>query len=286
MKSILTYYGGKQRMAHKIVPLIPKHINYVEPFFGGGAVFFSKPFPKITNSGHYKEIINDKDQRLIRFYRVFQNRYEDLYELLDKTLYSKVEYQKSKMILNGEIMVDEVWFAWAYFVNIQQSFASQLLGGWGFSSSAINHASVWRNKVEGLARFKDRMGKTVIECDDALKVIQKWDSPHSFFYCDPPYPRTDQGHYEGFALKDYENLIEVLDSSEGSFLLSNYEQDVSIPNDWEKFEFSAVMSCTNGRHRKKHNTKRTEIVYRRLNKKALSEENRKILAKPAFDCFG
>ena len=42
MKTPLTYYGGKQQLATRIVRLIPEHTLYCEPFIGGGAVFFQK----------------------------------------------------------------------------------------------------------------------------------------------------------------------------------------------------------------------------------------------------
>ena len=41
----LSYFGGKKRLAPEIVNLFPhdyEHLHYVEPFFGGGAVFFKK----------------------------------------------------------------------------------------------------------------------------------------------------------------------------------------------------------------------------------------------------
>ena len=38
MKTPISYYGGKQSLLKHILPLIPKHKIYVEPFFGGGAV--------------------------------------------------------------------------------------------------------------------------------------------------------------------------------------------------------------------------------------------------------
>ena len=43
LRTPVTYYGGKQRMLNEILPKIPVHACYVEPFFGGGAVFFAKP---------------------------------------------------------------------------------------------------------------------------------------------------------------------------------------------------------------------------------------------------
>ena len=43
MKTPITYYGGKQTLLKYLLPLIPQHRMYCEPFFGGGAVFFAKP---------------------------------------------------------------------------------------------------------------------------------------------------------------------------------------------------------------------------------------------------
>lgn len=43
MRTSITYYGGKQRMADTIISMMPAHKLYCEPFFGGGAVFFRKP---------------------------------------------------------------------------------------------------------------------------------------------------------------------------------------------------------------------------------------------------
>ena len=42
LKTPVTYYGGKQRLLKHILPLIPEHTQYVEPFFGGEAVYFAK----------------------------------------------------------------------------------------------------------------------------------------------------------------------------------------------------------------------------------------------------
>lgn len=38
MKTPITYYGGKQSMLKNILPLIPPHNVYNEPFAGGAAL--------------------------------------------------------------------------------------------------------------------------------------------------------------------------------------------------------------------------------------------------------
>ncbi|MDR1937317.1 MAG: DNA adenine methylase [Tannerellaceae bacterium] len=71
LKTPITYYGGKQQMLRHILPLIPKHRIYVEPFFGGGAVFWGKEPAKV-------EFINDHDGEVINFYRVLKLQFPEL----------------------------------------------------------------------------------------------------------------------------------------------------------------------------------------------------------------
>jgi len=67
MKPPVSYYGGKQNMTKEILSLIPKHKIYIEPFFGGGAIFFTKEPSEV-------EIINDLNSYVINFYNVCKDR--------------------------------------------------------------------------------------------------------------------------------------------------------------------------------------------------------------------
>ena len=54
LRAIVGRTGGKSKLKEKIRRMIPKHTTYIEPFVGGGSVFFSAPAdPNI------KDIIND-----------------------------------------------------------------------------------------------------------------------------------------------------------------------------------------------------------------------------------
>lgn len=66
IKTPISYYGGKQQMLRHILPLIPEHRIYVEPFFGGGAVFWSK-------EPSHCEVINDANNNVVTFYEVLKH---------------------------------------------------------------------------------------------------------------------------------------------------------------------------------------------------------------------
>ena len=61
------WFGGKSRAAHLIWPRFGAADNYVEPFFGSGAVLFSRPDAPGT------ETINDKDRYVANFWRAIQS---------------------------------------------------------------------------------------------------------------------------------------------------------------------------------------------------------------------
>jgi DNA adenine methylase len=79
MKTPLIYYGGKTLLLQHILPLIPTHITYYEPFVGGGAVFWAKE-PSII------EVINDTNGQVVNFYRALKNNFSDLKRKIDATL--------------------------------------------------------------------------------------------------------------------------------------------------------------------------------------------------------
>jgi len=283
MKPPFSYYGGKQRMSGKILPLIPKHTVYVEPYCGGATIFFAKPWPKVTNQDHYREVLNDCDHRIINFYRVLQDpvKSKELIRRLELTPYSREEHQRSKELLSSE---DSVEAAWAWFVKINTSFSNDLHGGWRRSLFSRDLGQAYINQISRLPEYLDRMSGVYLECNDALKVIEDWDSPQTFFYCDPPYPNADQGHYSGYILKDFESLCDVLDNCQGSFLLSNYDQpNVNIPEQWERFEFDAYSSSALD---KQHRGKRTEVVWRMDRSMNVKPEIKKLFNSGRFDCFG
>ena len=75
MKPFLKWAGGKTQMLGEIIPRIPEYSGkYIEPFVGGGALFFS------TQPG--KAVIADSNPELINTYTQIANSVEEVIALL------------------------------------------------------------------------------------------------------------------------------------------------------------------------------------------------------------
>lgn len=214
MRTPISYYGGKQKLAKRIVALIPEHRQYVEPFFGGGAVFWTKAPSKV-------EAVNDINESCITFWRVLKSRFVELKTELECSLHSEELHRQARAVLAQPADHDEVRVAWAFWVQTNMSFANTIRGGFAFSNSGREPRNT-ANKIAGLnVEHADRLRHVEIFCRDAINLIQRKDGPDTFFYLDPPYPESDCGHYSDH--KDvYYRLLEVLPTIKGRFILSSY----------------------------------------------------------------
>jgi len=218
MKTPITYYGGKQRMLKHILPLVPEHSIYTEPFAGGLAVFFAKPKVKT-------EIINDSDSAIMNFYEVLQSDFDELKAHILKTPYSRMVYKKAMVILELPFLFSTLQRAWAFYVATNQGF-SCAIGSWGCYKKGTK-AQGWENKKLLLnEELKERFTGIQIECSDALKILTSRDSPETFHYIDPPYFNSDMGHYGGYSESNFKELLSSLSQLEGKFLLSSYPSEL------------------------------------------------------------
>lgn len=256
VRPLISYYGGKQRIASKIVPYlqaIPHTVRAI-PFAGGLGVFYSWPRPTVSNDHHYREAINDKSELLINLYRVARKYPDEFERLINLTPYSQAEHRESWAICKNPEGYSDLEKAWAYFININCSFSNRLNSGWKASVFGHNEAATWQLKTQNLPQALQRLTGVYIACEDALDFIERWDSPQTLFYLDPPYPKANQGHYKGYSLDDWADLCALLDEIEGSYVLSNYPQEIEPKAD-RKVEINAVMSAsgqgTAGRNRNK-----------------------------------
>jgi len=215
----ISYYGGKQMMTKEIVPMIPEHVIYVEPFFGGGAIFFAKPKSLV-------EVINDINREVFNFYLQIQKNFDQLQFLIEATPHSRTAHAKAALIYDHPDFFTDTERAWAFWVQINMSFGCQIHGGFGYDLRGGVALKLKNKKALFSHPLRERMALVTIENHDALKVITSRDSPETFFYCDSPYPDTDLGHYGGYTMADFINLLETLSRVKGKFLISSYPYPV------------------------------------------------------------
>jgi DNA adenine methylase len=263
MKPLISYYGGKQRLSSTILEMMPDFKVFVEPFCGGAAVLFAMP----PNSKRV-EVLNDKDERIVTLYRVAKTQPKELLKLIDATPYSRSCHKKASKIWAEPQGITDLEVAWAVYVTIMQGFGNKPNAGWGFGIAQGGCGpKYWVNTKVRVEEQLSRLDNVYIECDDALKVIDRWDSKDTFFYVDPPYPNTECGHYKGYTLDDYKTLIDKLSTIKGKFLLSNYPQAVTIPEEWHKLEKTLSCHVTNQIEKRGN---RTEVLYRNYDLRQMS----------------
>lgn len=79
----------------------------------------------------------------------------------------------------------------------------------------------------------------VIENKDFESLIRNYDRPNAFFYCDPPYFKTEHYYDAAFSEADHKRLKQCLSSIKGRFILS-YNDSEFIRELYRDFEICSV----------------------------------------------
>ena len=115
---LIPYMGGKFELSRKLIPMIPRHDRYIEPFVGGGSMFFRKKKVDIN-------IINDKHNDLVNLYLSVMTCYDAFVSacealLKSRTLYDgfKNELKTSDIKLNNEDWIIHIYDYEISLINI------------------------------------------------------------------------------------------------------------------------------------------------------------------------
>jgi DNA adenine methylase len=219
MNSPITYWGGKKIMARHIVPLIPAHTTYVEPFFGGGAIYFQKNPSEV-------EVINDTNRFVVNFFQQIKANFDRLQAEVQITPHSRSLYKDALAMYENPHLFTDLQRAWAFWILCNEGYAGKI-GSWGYGTIDGKREASLQNKRDAFdAPLMKRLERTQIECADALRIIELRDRPTTFFYIDPPYFNSNMGHYSGYTATAFENLLKLLSQIKGKFLLSSYPSDI------------------------------------------------------------
>ena len=188
----LKWVGGKSQLLNELQKYIPQSYNkYIEPFVGGGALFF--------NLSPETAIINDSNEELINAYKVVRDDVGSLIELLrtydyEKDFYYQMRAKSPQGLSRVEraarlIYLNKTCFNGLYRVNKKNEFNVPM---GRYSNPTICDE-------EKLITASKALQNTVIECADYKEVLNKYAARGDLVYIDPPYhPISDYSDFKRY----------------------------------------------------------------------------------------
>lgn len=196
-KPILKWAGGKTQMLGDLLPKVPSSYGrYIEPFLGGGAMFFALQ-PE-------QAVIADSNPELINLYRQVANHVDDVvcqlkkYENTQEMFYA-VRGQDWTMLPEAEaaartIFLNKTCFNGLYRVNKKGRFN-------------VPFGKYKTPKIcdeEGLKAASAALKKAEIVCGDYLLVLEHYAQPGDFVFLDPPYlPISEYSDFKRYTKEQF-----------------------------------------------------------------------------------
>jgi DNA adenine methylase len=200
LRPVFCRFGTKRDIADRIIKLFPTGITtYVEPFVGSGAILWKKQL-------HPKEVINDLDTELIDDYKLLKTTKARNFRT-DLDTVPEIQAFVDKTPRND---ADKLTYA---ITNRCNRFSGSKPGG-------IYLASNPYNKLTKIDDYQARLKDVTITNMSYEKVIDKYDSPTTLFYCDPPYELHDKAEIYKHDNFDQQALRDRLSKVRGKWLLS------------------------------------------------------------------
>jgi DNA adenine methylase len=209
----LSYLGGKNRLAKKIISLIPEHTAYIEPFCGGAQVFFHKEPSKV-------EVLNDIDDEVFNFLRVCQLHHSELVRYIQFSIASRKWFELFQK--QDPATLSDIQRA-ARFFYLQKNCYGGLIRRQHFTVSIQDGSNYNPHRIPMVLHLAhERLLKVQLECLPYQEILKRYDrpaNPSNFFYLDPPYLGLPYYKFN-FKEEDYVELAGLLKSLKGNFLLS------------------------------------------------------------------
>jgi DNA adenine methylase len=207
VKPAVSWPGGKSRLLKHILPLIPEHTCYAEPFSGGLAVLLAKPRSEV-------EVINDLNGDLITFYRCVRFHADVLLTELEFVLHSREEFHDFR----AQPGLTDIQRAARWYYRNKECFGGADMRSFGVrvSSSMGSRAA----RMDAIRALNVRLDKVCIEHLDWTRVVDLYDRPSSFFFIDPPYTECGATMYEGWTNTDVQILRDRIAKIRGQWMVT------------------------------------------------------------------
>lgn len=241
MNAVVKYPGAKWGIAHWIISHFPEHHSYLEPFFGSGAVLFTKERSNI-------ETVNDLDGDVVNFFEWIKRDPERIAHDIYWTPYARQVFD----IACEEQKTETDSFKRA------ANFARKMMMGHGTRTNEIKVG--WKNDTQGreaayaangwckmpnlIMEAAERLRGVQIENRPALEVIRRFNFPNVLIYADPPYmmdTRYGKLYKHEMTDQDHLDLLEALAQHKGPCLISGYDSTLysSMLAGWYREEVQA-----------------------------------------------
>lgn len=223
IKPFLKWAGGKGQLLNKIRPLYPQGLGnqinkYIEPFIGGGAIFFDI----ISSYKLDKYIINDINKELINTYKAIQQDIRSLLEYLSKitSYYKKLSIEErdlfyynirnkyNSIALNNCINIEKA----AFFIFLNKTCFNGL-----YRVNRNNQFNVPTGKYkdptiydkENLLNISQILQKVEILWGDFSTTYDYIDN-NTFIYIDPPYrPLTKTSSFTNYSTYIFDDKEQI-----------------------------------------------------------------------------
>jgi len=219
IKSPLRYPGGKSRALKQIAPLIPEHLEYREPFVGGGSIFLyqKQAFP------NRKYWVNDLYVELFHFWKESRDHLEEVVNQVERW---KLQFEDGKalhrFLIQSLAEFSALEKASAFFVLNRITFSGTSESG-GFSNQAFQKRFT-DSSVERLRKLEEVLDHTKITNFDYQQVVET-EGEQVFIFLDPPYHAATKSAlygkkgnlHKGF---DHERFAQVLQKCPHQWLIT------------------------------------------------------------------
>lgn len=237
-RPLMRYHGGKWRLAPWILSHFPAHRVYTDAYGGAASVLLRK-------SRSYAEVYNDLNGDMVNLLRCLREpgMRRALVAAVQGTPYARAEFD-----LSFEPTDDPIERARRALLRAAagHSTTHQSQRRTGFRNDISRTGGLpahdWANLPPVLAQIGERLAGVIIEHDDALTVVQRYDTADTLHYLDPPYlAETRNAQQAGTAYahdmptpEQHRAMIAVARSLRGHVLISGYPSALyaELLDDW------------------------------------------------------
>jgi DNA adenine methylase len=240
MNAPVRYYGSKGGFYNKIIEFFPTdgYDTYIEPFAGTFIVGLKKPITKI-------EVYNDMEKNVYSLYKVISDKelFQQFKEKCDLVFYSEDIRKEFKEELKKELSIVDRAF---YFFYVNRT-SHNGIGGFSMNTHVrrgmSKAVSDFLSAIDRLPELHDRLSKVIVTNTDGIRLIEKYNSPTTLIYCDPPYEqstRTGARYNVDMDREGHVNFLNSVINSKSKILISGYDcelYDTLIENGFTKHQF-------------------------------------------------